>query len=470
MTGISRFTKGVILLIASASFLRAGSFHNPQIESEQEFIRKNMAAGIPVCQENGDYPAMTTETPPTPAGAAEFDFTLESVILLVLGIFMGLFGLLLFTISTGALPYAPDSTYGLFLVIVALQVITMGKTPIGEVRRTWLVIIIGIAAAITGMLACFIPGLLSDIVRVLVGVILTLGGAILLLQLFLHKEKATLWLSVPGILRHLTAACALVYLMAFLLGLVTLIPAFTTGPLTAILLIIDGAALFYLAWCIEVAGKKFPTQPGSTVENKENAGLFFILREVPFAFTTALLIFLGVLLALLAILLVPVNLGLLPFSPDGQLGLLLVIMAIQILAMGETPLGQFRRSWLIVTIGLVFVAMGVYSCIVPGALTDLLRILLGLLNLIGSLVLLAGRVVPMVFQMRNAPAQPVALPAPLRNLLITQTALNIIGILFGLSMLLPGLIPGMITAAILFFNGLLLFLLAFILGTLPTAE
>ena len=72
--------------------------------------------------------------------------------------------------------------------------------------------------------------------------------------------------------------------------------------------------------------------------------------------------------------------------------------------------------------------------------------------------------------MRTAPAQPVVLPAPLRNLLVTQTALNIIGILFGLSMLLPGLIPGMITAAILFFNGLLLFLLAYILGTLPAAE
>lgn len=413
---------------------------------------------------------MTDETAQAPARTGEFDFTLESVILLVLGIFMGLFGLLLFLITTGALPYAPDSTYGLFLVIVALQVITMGKTPLGDLRRTWLVIIIGIAAGITGMLACFIPGLLSDIVRILVGVILMLGGAVLLLQLFLHKEKAALWFSVPGILRHLTVACALVYIMAFLLGLVTLIPAFTTDPLTAVLLIVDGAALIYLAWCIDVVGKKFPGQPGPAGEKQEKAGLVFLVREVSFPFTTALLIFLGVLLALLAILLVPVNLGMLPFSPDGQLGLLLVIMAVQILAMGETPLGPFRRSWLIVTIGLVFVAMGVYSCIVPGVLTDLLRVMLGLLNLIGSLVLLAGRVVPMVLQMRDAPARPVALPTPLRNLLLTQTALNIIGILFGTSMLLPGLIPGMVTAAILFFNGLLLFLLAYILGTLPAAE
>ncbi|KAF5058591.1 hypothetical protein DSECCO2_344940 [anaerobic digester metagenome] len=413
---------------------------------------------------------MTDTTAQVSAGTGEFGFTLESVILLILGIFMGLFGLLLFSITTGALPYAPDSTYGLFLVIVALQVITMGKTPLGDVRRTWLVIIIGIAVGIMGMLACFIPGLLSGVVRILVGAILILGGAVLLVQLILHKEKAALWLGVPGILRHLTVACALVYIMAFLLGIVTLVPAVTTDPLTAVLLIIDGAALFYLAWCIEVVGRKFPKKSELAEKGREGPDRFFLVRDVPFPFTTALLIFLGVLLALLAILLVPVNLGVLPFSPDGQLGLLLVIMAIQILAIGETPLGPFRRSWILVLIGLVFVAMGVYSCIVPGYLTDLLRVLLGLLNLIGSLVLLVGRVVPIVQEMRNAPSRPVALPAPLRNLLLTQTALNLIGILFGISMLMPGFIPGMVTAGILFFNGLLLFLLAFILGTLPPAE
>jgi uncharacterized membrane protein HdeD (DUF308 family) len=412
--------------------------------------------------ERGNRITMTDNT--TPAPARDFDFTLESVILLVLGIFMGLFGLLLFPISTGALPYAPDSTYGLFLVIVALQVITLGKTPLGDVPRTWLVILIGIAAGIIGMFACFIPGFLSDIVRILVGAILLIGGATLLTQLFLHKDKAALWLRVPGILRQLTAACAIVYLMAFLLGLVTLLPAFTTDTITAILLLVDGAALFWLAWCIEAVTRQYPKKPQAAPVGRGN----FLFRSAPVSFTQSLLIFLGVLLTLLAVLLVPISLGTLPFSPDGQLGLLLTIMAIQILAMGETPLGQFRRSMVLVTIGLLFVAMGVYSCIVPGILTDLLRVLLGLLNLIGSLVLLTVRVVPMLTAMRKEHPQPVVLPAPVRNLLVTQTALNIIGILFGTSMLLPGLIPGMVTAVILFFNGLLLFLLAYILGILPS--
>ncbi|OPY37617.1 MAG: hypothetical protein A4E35_01203 [Methanoregula sp. PtaU1.Bin051] len=39
--------------------------------------------------------------------------------------------------------------------------------------------------------------------------------------------------------------------------------------------------------------------------------------------------------------------------------------------------------------------------------------------------------------------------------------LNIMGILFGFSMLLPGLVPGMAVAVILFANGILLFMLAY---------
>lgn len=409
--------------------------------------------------------ATTTPGSPEPAPHWEFDFTLEPVILLVLGVFMLLFGVLLTLIHTGALPYSPDSTYGLFLVLVALQVITLGKTPFGDVRRSWLVIITGIAAAVIGMGACFIPGSLSVIVRTLVGVILTAGGAVLLLRLVLDREKARAWMKEPGILRHLTLACGLVYILAFLLGLVTLVPALTTNYLTAILLVAEGVSLFSLAWCIRIAERTYPVPAvaGTTTED-----LPFLSRNAPLSFTTALLIFLGVLLAFLAILLVPVNLGLLPFSPDGQLGLLLVIMAIQVLAVGETPVGQFRRSAAIVLVGLVFVALGVFSCIVPGVITDLLRVMLAVLNLAGGIIPLALRLLPLIRQVRNPPAVPVALPPALKHLLITQSVLNIVGILFGTSMLLPGLIPGMAVAVILFSNGLLLFLLAHILGRLPS--
>lgn len=202
-----------------------------------------------------------TDQPEGETGAitrVDSDLSLEVVILLVFGVFMLLFGLLLFRIHTGELPYAPDSTYGLFLVIVSFQVITMGKTPFGDLRRSWAVIVIGVCTAIIGMVACFIPGLLAEPVRILVGVILFAGGLALLAQLLFSEDKARIWLKIPGILRHLTIACIVVYVMSMILGLVTLLPGITTDGETAILLIIYGIGFFYLSWSILNVTRTYP--------------------------------------------------------------------------------------------------------------------------------------------------------------------------------------------------------------------
>jgi hypothetical protein len=74
---------------------------------------------------------------------------------------------------------------------------------------------------------------------------------------------------------------------------------------------------------------------------------FFRVASLPLSI--AILILVGVLLTLLGLLLFPVNLGIILFSPDGQLGLLMVIVAIQMMAIGETPLGQYKRSLLLST-------------------------------------------------------------------------------------------------------------------------
>ena len=194
----------------------------------------------------------------SPTLREESDLSFEVVILLVFGVFMFLFGLLLFGIHTGDFPYTPDSTYGLFLVIVSFQVVTMGKTPFGDLRRSWAVVVLGICTAVVGMVACFIPGTLTAPVRILVGVLLTGGGTALLLQLFLAEGRARTWLKVPGVLRHLTVACTGVYLLSVVLGLVTLIPGITTDPETAVLLVLYGVFFFYLAWSIQKTARAYP--------------------------------------------------------------------------------------------------------------------------------------------------------------------------------------------------------------------
>ncbi|WP_048114565.1 hypothetical protein [Methanoculleus sp. MH98A] len=185
-------------------------------------------------------------------------------------------------------------------------------------------------------------------------------------------------------------------------------------------------------------------------------GLF---KEASLPLSIAVVIPVGVLLVLLGLLLFPVNLGMLPFSPDGQLGLLLVIMAVQMLALGETPMGQYRRSRLLIGIGIAFAAIGIFSCIVPGILTGVIQVLLAILNIAGGAILLTKRFLPML----HAAAEPAPLPPILKRLLVTLTVLNVVAIAFGISMLLPGLVPGMVIAGIVVINGLLLFVLVSIL-------
>ncbi len=183
----------------------------------------------------------------------------------------------------------------------------------------------------------------------------------------------------------------------------------------------------------------------------------------------AVLILLGMLLSLLGFLLVPVNLGLIPFSPDGQLGLLMVINAIQMMALGETPVGQYRRSWLMILLGIIFAGLGIFSCIIPGILTDILRILLGVLNIAGGVLLLGKRYLAMFHAPGASPAIPADLAPLLAKLQNTQAILSVVSIAFGITMLIPGLVSGLIIAVILIMNGILLFLLGSIIQKLPPA-
>lgn len=383
---------------------------------------------------------------------------------------MFLFGLLLFRIHTGALPYAPDSTYGFFLVIVSLQIITMGKTPFGDFRRSWTIVITGICMALLGMSACFIPGLLTGFIRVLVGLLLCAGGIALLMQLFFTEEKAKKWIKVPGILRQLTIACGIVYFMTVILGIVTVVPGITTDQQTALLLMIYGTSFFYLAWCIRKVAGSYPSGEVKTLhasdkilKGSHRKSILKLSGEASLSMSGSLLILIAVLITLLGLLLFPVYLGLLPFSPDGQLGLVLFIVAVQMLAMGDTPVGQYKRSWSLMITGVIFAAMGIISCIVPGLLTGVIAIFLGLLNITGGVIMMIRRFVPILRDIRHPPAEPVTVPPMIKKLIVIMTLLNVVSIILGITVFAPGLIAGPGVAGILVINGLLLFVLTHVL-------
>ena len=93
----------------------------------------------------------------------EADLPLETVILVIGGMAMPLAGILLFPVSAGSLPHYENGLYGLLLVMFSLQIITLGKTPFGDVRRSKPLVALGVLIAAVGIAACFVPGLSLDL-------------------------------------------------------------------------------------------------------------------------------------------------------------------------------------------------------------------------------------------------------------------------------------------------------------------
>jgi hypothetical protein len=385
----------------------------------------------------------------------EADLPLEVVILLVAGLMLLISGVLLFPVSAGALPYYENGLYGLLLVMFALQVITLGKTPFGDMRRSKTLLAVGVLIAAVGIVTCFVPDILSGIPRLLLFSCFGPGGFLLLLQMCLAKDKLRAWAKYGGIFWHLILGCGAVYVLSMLIGVLIWKQSLLTTPLTAVVVLIFGAAIVYLACVLRRIYCAYPEA------EKRSRG------DVELSTDHAMILLMGIFMLLLGVLLIPVNLGLLPFSGSAQLGLLMVIFAVQMLASGSTPIGPFPRSWLMILFGLLFAALGTVSCIVPGILVSPLTVLVGTLNILSGVMTLWKICMPRLRKSHQA-SEPV--PPVLMKLFAAQLTLNLLTILFGTSMLVSRLIPGLVLGVILAANGCVLLYLLHILTLLESMQ
>ena len=124
---------------------------------------------------------------------------------------------------------------------------------------------------------------------------------------------------------QLTVACALVYSIEISLGIITLLPGIMPNQLTAVLLLIFGASVFFLAWCIHVASHRYSSSSAKMVPDpSQPKGGFILLRETSLTVGDTFNIYQGSLMIILGILVLFMILGIFPsFNSDGQLGLLL---------------------------------------------------------------------------------------------------------------------------------------------------
>jgi hypothetical protein len=377
------------------------------------------------------------------------ELPLESVILLLGGMAPTVVGGLLLAFSAGMLPYYAEGLWGLLLVVYSLQIISLGKTPFGELRRSRRLIGFGLVVSCIGISTACIPGLFGPLPRLLLAACFGLGGTVQFIQIYRDETRLRFWLKIGGDLRRLAWACASVYSLSALTGLLLWLDPPIPTPVSAILLLLFGAAVINLS---TVLRRVYHAYPAADSALAAKSGL---------SFDHCMLLFTGVFMVLLGLLLVPVSLGLLPFAANAQLGLLMTIFALQMLASGNTPIGPFsRRSWFMVSLGLLFALPGIVSCVIPQLLVTPLTALVGVLNLLGGLLPLGAR----IFKIFGPSVESAAHPL-LEKLSRTQLLLNLLSILFGSSMLFPGILPALATGLILALNGcVLLYLLHLLLS------
>jgi len=375
---------------------------------------------------------------------------LETVLLFIAGMTVFIAGILLFPVFAGVAPYYENGLYGLLLFFFALQTVMLGKTPFGELPVSKPLLAVGVTIASIGIVTCFIPGIPNKLARWMLVLCLGPGGALLLLQMLFSKNKLRLWLRVKGALRPLPFACGAVYALSMLAGLLVLKPELLTGYGTATAVLLYGAAILNLSRVLAVVYQEYPE---ASADAGDKGGL---------PFDKAMLMLTGVFMVLLGGLLVPVNLGLFPFSGSAQLGLLMVIFSVQMLAAGSTPIGVFPRSWLMAYLGTLFAGLGIVSCIVPDILVAPLTLLVGVLNILSGGLTLAKALPSLLKTRKMLPSVPVS--SFLLRLYSTQIALGGLSVMFGSSMLAPGIIPGLLIGVILAANGgVLLYLMRLLL-------
>ncbi len=145
-------------------------------------------------------------------------------------------------------------------------------------------------------------------------------------------------------------------------------------------------------------------------------------------------------------------------------GSLVVLFGVQALVVGTMVTFTFKRNWIFLLAGMMFVAVGAFAVIVPDMVVEYLMIFIGVLIILGGFYLLYTLIRPK--QKSEVPARkPEGKDLRLMIFLLILAILTaILMILFGVSLLIENLVPGMSIAIILICFGLSQLVLQYVLS------
>jgi hypothetical protein len=219
--------------------------------------------------------------------------------------------------------------------------------------------------------------------------------------------------------------------------------------LWVIIFLAFGISLFYLAVTLH---KIYQIHPESDISTTTPGIPLDLVMGMQFA----------VFMVVVGSLLFLVSLGLLPFAPSAQIGTMIVLLGVQALIVGNMMTFGFKRNWILLFIGLMFVAVGAFAVIVPDTILIFLSIFLGVFNILGGLYLFY-----ILFGPKSESERPVQKPNGKDGLLLISNfglaILNVIlMIIFGVATLIQNVIPVIIIGITLASWGLSQFVMLYI--------
>jgi len=364
----------------------------------------------------------------------EINISLEVIMLLVCGLAICIVGMVLFPVSTGALSYYDAGGFGLLLIMLGFQWQISGVTPVGFIKRSWPLILPGIVVTGLGFITCFFPGISGDLPKYLVVAIFGIGGLVQFLDLVYSKEKYPTWTEANDrlISHRLPLSCAIVFLFEILIAGIIAIQLIMPGvipiALVAGFVLLFGISLIWMGVTLHEVYRVYPQKDRST--NTPGIPLDTVMMIQNGLF---MLLFGGLIL---------VSLGSLPVSSGAQHGVLALMIGIQVLLTGSMMGLSLRRNGLVLLLGTGLVAAGTLFVLLPDLSLVPLRIFIGVLNILGGLYI------------AYTIASAVIKTMTVRDILLLGSVafVGVVLILFGLSTLILGLIPGTFWTAIGFLS------------------
>lgn len=290
------------------------------------------------------------------------------------------------------------SIEGLLILLISLRIMS-GDTPFGTFRRSMYLSILGSMGIIVSVFDLLLPYTLVNLIQLITAIILTIYTVMCFIWAIKGRENNGI------ILRSLCMIFGI--LMIFVILMITDVLEFQDCLPYSILMITMGITMTGMA-CFRT---NFPP-------HKEN--------EFPISSMT--LFFTGIVMLCNVFAIILMATGNAEMSMRGTMAIFLIILALRLISLGDTPFGQLNRSNIVVIIGIICMTLGMVAVIMPSHfLYSVMAYTLGLLNLVEGIKLIR------MFFSNDKKIKKVKFRVGISG---------VATIFFGINMLLPGIFSG----------------------------